>query len=262
MNVNWKYDILFSINITFDAPLQPNDFRVIPSKSCRSLLKKHGLIFRPVENGGIVIAEKRIHSDHTTTPLFPIKSLTVFAFALHLNNSSLFSRLRPYSTDPSAVLPDFYGQRRALFFDNLNIDLEPDVELVDIPQTQMPATNLKAMEIASLGTVSDQDLASLVPNEFSYRRENNVNQITLQGLSPENEEKEKYNLSDKQPHLPLKLATKAYRFEQNGSATTSEIIVADAELLPVSTFGIVHIYKDATIDYSTAIRYDIKFEES
>ncbi len=262
MKVDWKYDILFSINISFNGKLNPNDFKVLPSNHTLGILKRHRLIYKAVENGGIIITEKKINSDSSKTPVFPIKSLTAFTFVIQLNNSILFSRLRPYSNDASSVLPEFYGQRRHLFFDNLNIDLELDIDLVDVTQTQMPDIDLKSLEIASLGTVSDQDLASLVPNEFTYRRENNINQIILQPLHPAAKADLKYTLSDQQPQVALKLPPTAYRLEQNGDATTSEIIVADSTLFPLSTFGVIHIYKDETIDYNTAIRYDIKFEES
>lgn len=262
---NWKYDVLCHLNLTHTAGLEDKDFTLAPSRACQLILKRHNLLFRPRPNGALIIAEKRIQADGSTTPLWRINEPTALTFLLQLRNPGLLARTKPFD---QSTLPAFIGRRRIIYLDNLNaaraIDGDADLDL----------HGNTFVELAANGVVSEQDLASLVPNEFSYVADGStVTSATALLLRPGAETEvtlnettttwpaDRFPFAAAWPKMMLSLPTGGFRFTLGGTGSTSEILFAGTDVLNMSTFGIIQLYKDATIDYSKPIRYDIHFEK-
>ncbi len=261
MKVIWKYDPLFSFKVFYPKKLNPNDFVITPSHTCKKLLDKYHLIFKKSENGGTIISEKRINDDQTVETVFRINTLTAFNFILQLKNSLLFSHIDPYSNDPEAELPEYFGRRRFFYFDNLNESLEIDQTIIPISEVS-PTVEMNEMDIAVNSTAGSDDLASLVENEFTYTKRNGVTDLVFSPVRPIPNDNITFNLSATKPAANVALATGAYEFEQVGSGNPKETIYAGSEFLGESSFAIIQVYKNEFTDYAKAIRYNIKLEET
>ena len=260
MNIHWKYDILFSFQVTYPDALNPGDFTVRPTFNCQKLLKKYNLIFKASENGGMVIAEKSILPDGTKEPAWKINTPTGFTFLLELKNMSLLSMLKPYSPSPTASYPELYGIKRLLYLDNLNDTLGIDKDAV-VMGPFMDDLEQVTLKISYANIVDETDWASVVPNVFEYQRTNGINGINIQPLHPSQNAPITFSLSGNKPKVKIALQQGAYLFEQIGSSKPSEIIFSADELLSETPLAVIQIYKDESTNYNQSVRYTIDFEK-
>jgi len=263
MKVQWKYDILFYFNIAYTGRLQANDFLISPTNSCRKELSRYNLLFKQNQNGGYIISEKKITQSDELNVLRKIDELTSFTFMLVLKNQNLFSSLSPFSVAETDFLPDFIGRRRLLYFDNLDGNQNVDDNLTPFPNNPINNLAFFSAPLASSGYVSEQDLGSLVPNEFSYTKEPEIDEINISPLHPGDLQPQAYSFEGGNTKVKISLQQSGYVFQRSGAGGSSnEIVFAGSELIPNSLLGVIQIYKNETTDYSSPIRYDINFEQS
>lgn len=260
-----------------------NSFNIVPTNSCKELLKSYNLLLKSTDNGIIVIQELVGETSGTARPRRDITSLTQFSFAIQLRKHELVNNIKPYvekigmEINP-VVLDPFFGKNRTLFFDNLNASNEINITKVrsDCQKVVMLDTDNKpirdsagrfqfeAIDIVPLTFrnssgnygVDEEDLASTIPNFFVSLPEASI--FAVSAVHPQNNSVIIPNPPDERSELPYyQLDNGAYKLNKTiAGTTTDEIIYANDQLINTNQFGIIDIFRED----ATPFDYEIKFE--
>ncbi|MFN4079855.1 MAG: hypothetical protein ACK4NS_03050 [Saprospiraceae bacterium] len=242
--IDWKYDILFAIRIVHT--LDPELFVLHASADTGLTLRNHGLLVKSYPSGIVVVAEKKVMPGGGKTVLRKITQAQAFTFLIKARSRALLGRLKPFDV----ATPSLLSQPQTLYFDNLNAANQIDQNL--------SADNGKQVMTLQVGP---QNWASLIPERFSYAPPTGVSTIQVTPRSPGASSTLSLDATNPQKlPLLLDLSPGAYRFNQAGVPSGSQLAIADDALYAENATGIVRIFKNEQVSYDTIIRYDLVFE--
>jgi hypothetical protein len=239
--MEYRYSLLFQIVIDHPALAKPGDaFGIHPTADCQRAMNRFGLLFRQLPEGAGVICETVVPGG---LPIRPIGEEVSFAFVLTLRDAGVLEKTRHFHSGATAPYPAYSGRRRMLYFSNLD-----DAGTID-----------GRIGLSRQGAgVSRQDLGSLAPLRQQLAAHPDAAQVSLRRLSPSGATALLPVPADRQ--VLLDLDPGAYRLQQLSSPLAPEVIVADDELLYGQAYGLIEIFKDASVDYASPVTYRLSFQ--
>lgn len=252
--MEYTFDILFRIDIIHPAvdPVS-RAFSLVPTSGCQAQLRKAGLIAKPVENGTWIIVEKVLPGNQ---PLRPITTLVNFQFLLLLHQPAILDTTDGFQSDGGNTFPSYVGRKFLLQLSNLD-----DAGTID-----------GRINLAKSGTtVGTEDLASISGQLHSFSVDPAVNSVDFQSLRPFDDREFIRTVSEGNivhigdpPTLEKPFFTPvpagSWRVKQSPSGVIDEVLITDDSLVQQRAFGLVEIFKDASVDYDSPIIYQIPFD--
>jgi len=189
--------------------------------------------------------------------LTELPNLLYFLFLLKCNDLERFNQ----TTDAlQGSLPSFSGRSRVFYFDNMDAGGVLDSELEYPAQTTLVDYDFAVMPLSSNEQVSVHDLSSIFPNRLKINMDT-LAQLRLAKISPGNSSANTYMPDESSQVQIINLPDAAYRLTKVHTDTgpATELIVVGDDFLKNDIVGVIHIFKDADVDYGKLIRYDILF---
>lgn len=253
--MEYGYNILFYIRLQLDND-PCTDFIIVPTKACQQVLANHGLIFKNREDGCFVAGEYFIDDANNISIPRPFNKIEKLSFLMILQNGAFIQHAAlPENTQTI----DRVG-RKIYYFDNLDANNALDGGI-----------NNNTLNLTAAAQADVADIGSIIPNHYRFYVDQSVyNEIDLFQPQP--------NAADLALDPVFKSGmTQAevlfdntvhgnYKLEWKGTQQKTEMIYADADLLPQSFFGIIEIYKDAAandaIKNNVTTNYIISFKKN
>ncbi|MDX1909705.1 MAG: hypothetical protein SF053_21890 [Bacteroidia bacterium] len=237
--MEYRFDILFRLQLVHPGLRRLRDgFGLLPTSDCVAQLRRHGLLFKAVEDGAWIAVEKQ-----GGIPVRPIQEVVSFRFWLLLQDASLLEKTEDFDADPADPFPAFIGRSRLAYFTNLDNTLTLDGR-IQLAQTA-PA-------------VSKDDLGSLAPQVHRFIPHPSASQVTAAPVVPGGGAVQSFTIpADRQ--VQLDLTAGAWRIAQPGSPAPTEVLLADDRLVGSRTFGLIEIFKAPSVDYNTPVTYTLTF---
>lgn len=256
MRTDWKYEVLFAFKLRHPAA-NIHDFEIQPTAVCRKRMKRFGLLFKAKQGGEFVLIEKKINANDVPQVIRPVRELTAFTFLLFLNKPALLLNTRLYDQNASTSL---VGRSPIIYLDNLDDNNIIDGNVEFHPANDTGVAELGTMPLSVTSKVSNQDVASIIPNQYTYYVDSSItNEFIVESIKPGEPWMESYFIAPEENRVDLSLPTGAFRIRRPG-LPGEQTVFADTALLPTRPFGVIQIHKDQNIEYNRAIRYDIVFE--
>ncbi len=252
--MEYRFDVLFRIELRYPGLEPMNRWMTIqPTSDCMMTLQRFGTLCRSTENGIFVAMEKMMPSG---APLRPIRETVSFRFLLKFIDPHLLDNTAGFESG-AALLP-YVGRSRFAYFSNL------DDALVLDGRTELAR---------AAAQVSQEDMGSLASQTHQFVPATGTSQVSLTPLTPGGGPA---TLRSVAAGRPLSLAVPdpngwpssqgldagAWHLQQVGSTLPRQLLVADDALLGSKSFGLIEIFKDATVDLTSPVLYTISFQPS
>lgn len=239
-----KYQVLFTIQWIHN--LYPNglsrDFLLVPTAEGRKQLANYGMLFKPLETGGLVAVEMMEQGAGTWIPVRPITEAMVITLLLKVQKANVLSKTRPFHAPNLPLL----GKTRTLYLTNLNATNTIDT-------TEILAKSALGVDIA--------DIASIVSEKFVFRADPaQINQVAATAVFPGSTFSKTLNLDNDHRIVEFDLPFGAYNIKRSGLINPpDEVVFADQVLMGEDAVGIVQIFKNQSVDYNNPKHYRIPF---
>ena len=232
--MHWKFEEIFSIQFTHqkkapsafpDFGLDAPDFIVVPTKSTADKLRRYGWITHSLSGGLLVLSEKTIDASGNASHRSLPPTNDAFTFWLLLNNPGLLNETQPFE----ALLPQYAGRSRLLYFDNLSAVSLPD----------------NKFRLTTGDFISLSDFSSGAPTYFRYAaREPQIAGIDVTPIEPGNPVAKSFNFTSPARFVDIELPESAYKIAPKPSGT-AETVFLTPEKLAGKIFGAVRIFNTA-----------------
>lgn len=244
-----SFHILFCCRIRHDYYLSGSseDFVLEPTADCRQVLRDHGMIYKALPDGGMVVYEKSAGIIHR-----PLTQPVRFRLKMQLRQPR-FAYFTDLGTAPAAQIG-----RRLFYFSNLS------TEGIINPPGVMPGDTLP---LSTAIWVGDEDIYRIIPplyhlpvNPQQYSQMEIFRTVAGQGeisvFSQSITSDASSALLDLRPYPPG-----SYRLQWTGDGDPSEKLYVDEELIYEHPFGLIEIFADADTVYDDQlfITYQLPF---
>ncbi len=240
----YYYEKLFKISIKHDAypaGISKEDFVIQPTLECAQLLKQLNWIYKPIENGALVIVEKIERNPGVKEPLRKLRNKEAFSFSVSIKPNSILHQMKPFDQVAAFELPS--GESVKLYYDNLiNNLISPQVEL------------------STTGETGLEDLATFFPNKFVWRKNNtDTARLFIDEIAQGGGYANDYSFAGTITKASIELEDGAYLFTERNSLNgklADYILQVNTRMAKGKAIGIIRIYKDELTDYSAAAAID------
>ncbi|MBD2700748.1 hypothetical protein IC229_08875 [Spirosoma sp. BT702] len=245
--IKFGYDILFSIRLLHDYyEGATSDMTIVPTADCEETLRNHGLLFRSISGGGLILfslnEKNEIHRK--------IQALSRFRFLIILRNAT-------FNNFTNLSYPAKKLGRKIYYFSNV-----ANNGVIDASTTLPKGIGNK---------IDSTDLYWLVNPILKIPLGGNFNQVTLSRIMPGSGktilktfqtavlEKLVIDLQkiDNTLNSPLALKEGNYILDFSGPSPKTEQIYFDVALWKSNAWGLIEIMKDNTINYAAKTEYTI-----
>ncbi len=253
--MEFGYNILFSLQPTLGGAAS-GSFSVVPLPDTLALMRDHGMVFKPGEQGSFVAAEYFINDLNNASLLRPLTGIVRFSFVILLKDTNFF---RHADLQNSGHDTDRVG-RRTYYFNNLDTNNTIDGQ-INNNQLSLPLT----------AYLSAADMGSVIPASLGFPVDaTKYNEVELYQVLPAQADKKLASVfTGGMPRAQFILngyTPGAYQLRWKGVPARTENIYANNELVKQKFFAIVEIYKDSNANNAIlqdkGTRYTIPFKQA